>query len=208
MYRNIIWDLDGTIFDTYPAMARAFKAALNELGADAPLDWIENQAKISFGTCSLALATKFSLSELDILRVYREQYYRIPLSEQPIFEGVVDICELMLARGGLNLIVTHRNKTSAYRLLDASNISHYFTDRITQDAGFPKKPDPSAFQAMIDKHNLVHAETLAVGDRDLDVQAGQAAGLFSCLFTNRTSAVSPDLTFDDYDILQNFLIAN
>jgi phosphoglycolate phosphatase-like HAD superfamily hydrolase len=28
MFRNIIWDVDGTLFDTYPAIARAFKAAL------------------------------------------------------------------------------------------------------------------------------------------------------------------------------------
>jgi phosphoglycolate phosphatase-like HAD superfamily hydrolase len=30
-FSNVIWDVDGTLFDTYPAIARAFKAALNEL---------------------------------------------------------------------------------------------------------------------------------------------------------------------------------
>jgi len=32
MFRNIIWDVDGTLFDTYPSMAKAFQAALSDLG--------------------------------------------------------------------------------------------------------------------------------------------------------------------------------
>jgi phosphoglycolate phosphatase-like HAD superfamily hydrolase len=38
MFRNIIWDVDGTLFDTYPAIAKAFQVALNDLGKDASLD--------------------------------------------------------------------------------------------------------------------------------------------------------------------------
>ncbi len=33
MIRNIIWDADGTLFDTYPAIASAFQAAMADLGA-------------------------------------------------------------------------------------------------------------------------------------------------------------------------------
>jgi phosphoglycolate phosphatase-like HAD superfamily hydrolase len=56
MIRNIIWDVDGTLFDTYPAIAQAFKAALNDLGADASLDWIEGLARKSLGRCASTLA--------------------------------------------------------------------------------------------------------------------------------------------------------
>ena len=47
MIRNIIWDADGTLFDTYPAIASAFKAALADLGKEAAVDWIESLAKKS-----------------------------------------------------------------------------------------------------------------------------------------------------------------
>ena len=43
MFRNIIWDVDGTLFDTYPAIAQAIKAALHELGKDASLNNILRQ---------------------------------------------------------------------------------------------------------------------------------------------------------------------
>ncbi|MGE5598647.1 MAG: HAD hydrolase-like protein, partial [Bacteroidota bacterium] len=35
MLRNIIWDVDGTLFDTYPPIAKAFQEALDELGIKA-----------------------------------------------------------------------------------------------------------------------------------------------------------------------------
>ena len=34
-YRHIIWDFDGTLFDTYPVMARAFTETMNEAGYPA-----------------------------------------------------------------------------------------------------------------------------------------------------------------------------
>ena len=34
MFTDIIWDFDGTLFDTYPPMTEAFKRALNDLGYD------------------------------------------------------------------------------------------------------------------------------------------------------------------------------
>jgi len=32
--------VDGTLFDTYPAIARAFVAALSDVGAEAPKAWV------------------------------------------------------------------------------------------------------------------------------------------------------------------------
>ncbi len=205
LYRNIIWDVDGTIFNTYPPMSRAFKAALNELGADATLSWLEKQARISLSHCSETLSEKFRLPEPEITRAFLEHYKRIPFQDQQPFDGVIDICTMIQSRGGMNLIITHRGKESTNRLLSAHQMSHLFTDCFAQDAGFPKKPDPAAFLAMIDKYKLDREETLAVGDRDLDVEAGQSAGLFACLFTIGTSFVQPDLTFDNYQTLKQFL---
>ncbi len=61
MIRNIIWDLDGTLFDTYPAITGAFQAALADLGKDAPLDWIDSLAKKSVGFCETSLSEHFQI---------------------------------------------------------------------------------------------------------------------------------------------------
>ena len=83
MFRNIIWDVDGTLFDTYPAIARAFQVALNDLGKDASLEWIEGLAKTSLSYCVTALAYQCQLREEDIEQAFGEHDDRSPPGEQP-----------------------------------------------------------------------------------------------------------------------------
>ncbi len=61
MFRNIIWDVDGTLFETYPVITRAITAALNDLGQDAPLAWIDELARKSLSQCDAVLADKYQL---------------------------------------------------------------------------------------------------------------------------------------------------
>jgi hypothetical protein len=68
MIRNIIWDVDGTLFDTYPSFANSFRQAVNDLGKDAPLDWITQAAKISMDHCITALSERCELN-LKILKI-------------------------------------------------------------------------------------------------------------------------------------------
>ena len=50
-------------------------------------------------------------------------------------------------------------------------------------------------------HALKREETIAVGDRDIDILAGQAAGLFTCLFGAGTGETVPELTIHTFDEL-------
>ncbi len=207
MFRNIIWDVDGTLFDTYPAIARAFKAALNDFGKDAPLDWIGTLAKITLGHCVKTLANQCHLTEEELGQAFQENYARTPPGEEPPFPGVITVCEYICSLGGKNVIITHRGQESTHKLLAAHRMTHYFTGCIARDDGYPKKPHPAAFEAMLKTHNLQCEATMTVGDRDIDVLAGQAAGIFSCLFGSKTDGVVADLYISSYDELTRFLVS-
>ena len=97
MFRNIIWDVDGTLFDTYPAIAIAFQAALNDFGKEAALDWIEGLAKISLGHCVATLVNQFHLNEDNIGQAFEEHYGHVLPEEQPPFHGVITICKYIYA---------------------------------------------------------------------------------------------------------------
>lgn len=201
MIRNIIWDLDGTLFDTYPAIAKAFKAALNDLGHDAPLDWIESLAKMSLGHCASTLIEKYQLSEETLEQAFDNHYSCTKPAEQPLFPGVRAVCQLICSLGGKNIIVTHRSRTGTLELLVANQMTDYFAGYLTRDDGYPKKPDPAAFHAALQGHGLKREETIAVGDRDIDIQAGRTAGMFTCLFGNEGDGITADLMFRNFDEL-------
>jgi phosphoglycolate phosphatase-like HAD superfamily hydrolase len=54
---------------------------------------------------------------------------------------------------------------------------------------------------------LQREETMAVGDRDIDVLAGQAAGIFTCLFGRKDDGVAADLTINSFDELYRYLVS-
>jgi HAD superfamily hydrolase (TIGR01509 family) len=205
MLKNIIWDVDGTLFDTYPAIARAFRLALNELGRDSPLDRIESLARGSMDACIRALAAEHGLSGDQITAGFSAFYAAMKPEDEPPFEGVVQVCEQVLRMAGKNVIVTHRSRRGTERLLAGNNMQHYFAGWLTADDGYPRKPDPAAFYAAMQIHRLKPEETLAVGDRDLDVQAGRAAGLFTVRFGTAPADVNADLTIRDFSSLEGFL---
>jgi phosphoglycolate phosphatase-like HAD superfamily hydrolase len=119
---------------------------------------------------------------------------------------VIEVCAYVRSIGGQNLIVTHRGGESLQRLLEFHHMTDYFTDRLTRDDGFPRKPDPASFEEMIQRHHLERASVLAIGDREIDVLAGRAAGVRTCLFGTRLPEVGADYTIAHFAELHRILV--
>lgn len=137
MIRQVIWDVDGTLFDTYPAFARAFGLALDEIGETAPVDWIADLCRQSLNHCAVTLAHEFKVDARNILHGFHRHYAAIPPQEQPPFPGATEACAHVRAMGGDNFIVTHRGRQSLTRLLAAYQMKDYFADCVTADDDYP-----------------------------------------------------------------------
>ncbi len=56
-----------------------------------------------------------------------------------------------------------------------------FTDVITSESGFPRKPAPDSLLHLMRVHGLPPEACVMIGDRPLDVEAGANAGMLGCL---------------------------
>ncbi|PKO01025.1 MAG: hypothetical protein CVU42_00860 [Chloroflexi bacterium HGW-Chloroflexi-4] len=205
MIRNIIWDVDGTLFDTYPSFSKSFQLTLKEFGCDAPLDWITKQALVSIDFCVKALAERFNLDEDAVGEKFSLYYSSTPALDQPPFEGVIEICKSITECGGKNLIVTHRREGGLIELLNTFNLRQFFSGWTTGDEGYKRKPDPEAFLITLATHAITPNETLTIGDRDIDILAGQAAGLKAFLIGDSISTCQPDYIFNNFSQLHDWL---
>ena len=206
MIRNIIWDLDGTLFDTYPAILRAFRTAFKDYGVVIPEEQVRSKAQKSLTLFAEKLVREHGLDAGDLRERYLAYYDDFPVEDQKPFPGAREVCEFICSEGGINVIVTHRPWNSAKRLLETYRMNEYFTFLLTVEQGYPLKPDPAMFEKVIENFDLIREETLAVGDRDLDILAGQAAGLTTCLYTRNSYETKPDLVIGDYSRLLDYLI--
>ncbi len=208
MIRNLIWDVDGTLFDTYPSIVRSFLTALGPLGGSEASGEVLSLARIGLTHCAHALATRHNLDEDELAERFSEAYRAVPMTDQHPFSGVARVCEAIVAGGGVNAIVTHRARASTEALLVVHGIRDLFGEIVAGDEGFPRKPDAAAFLSIIGRTGIDARETAAVGDRGVDVVAGKAAGLRTCLFLPEGRGAAeggPDLVFSDYTQLLEHL---
>ncbi|MET1249060.1 HAD hydrolase-like protein [Sporolactobacillus sp. STCC-11] len=165
---NILWDFDGTIFDTYPVYAKLLKQVLENNVNEQD---IYRQLKISEST---ALET-FQVSQ-EQTRRYHQLVRSCPADTFRPFPFV----EKILAAANKNVIMTHKSRGSLIQILKHYQLDSYFSELVTRDNGFPRKPDPAAY-IYLDEH---HGFDLAIGDRTLDIIPAKKLGKKTCLFQN------------------------
>jgi phosphoglycolate phosphatase-like HAD superfamily hydrolase len=207
LIKYLIWDAGGTLFDTYPAVVEACREVLNGFGKEAPSEWVLALCKRTTSYGIHTLADTFSLDEETFQEHFRQSYEDIGEQYQPPFPGVEAVCRYICEIGGLNFIVTHRSRVSLVALLETHGVAHLFADLIAKEDPYPRKPDPAAVEALIARYALDRAQCLLIGDRDLDIIAGQRADIRTCFFGSESHETQPDLEIVDYVTLLDWLQA-
>lgn len=166
----MIWDLGGTLVDTYPDVDRALAEA-----SGAPLEEVAALTRVSSGHAITVLAARGDLEEEALRRAYddvKESWRHAP---PPFMDGAVEALAAVRAAGGLNLVATHRDRESAEQLVEGLGLR--IDDMVCAPDGFPRKPDPAMTLALLDRHGLRPTGCLAVGDRPADIESAEAAGV-------------------------------
>ncbi|XXM73113.1 HAD-IA family hydrolase [Lysinibacillus sphaericus] len=177
---NILWDFDGTLFDTYPAYTRVFSQVL---GDEADEQEIYDKLKISF---SHAIGFyKISAEQAEEMKRLRKELS--PVDMKP-FAGVEDILKF----AGSNVIMTHKDRDGVLAILDHYGWTDYFADIVTIDDGFPRKPHSAAYLHLHTKNKI----NLAIGDRDLDLLPAKELGIATCMFRGESHIA--DYHLSDY----------
>lgn len=192
-FRYLLWDFDGTLFDTYPPLVNSIQQALAEIGQHISADRVRALLSDTLSDTIDTLCVEFGLEREAFIERIGHYQAAITPADRPPFPGALAICERLNAAGGANLLFTHRDRNSLYNLLNWHGADRLFLDILTTEDGYPRKPDPAGFLALIERHALPREQVLAVGDRDLDILAGRRAGIATCLFN---AAPSPNVTPD------------
>ncbi|GHI00838.1 HAD-IA family hydrolase [Neobacillus kokaensis] len=177
---NILWDFDGTLFDTYPAMVQGFiKLSGQELDAREVLNWLKVDSKTAF--------KHFGISEEQ-----REEFQRIN-SDYSKTSKPFEYLEEALGAAENNFIVTHRDKESTVFLLEKFHLAKYFKEIVSvEEQGFTRKPHRSSYEFVLQSYPI----DLVVGDRDLDLIPARELHIKTAAFQNQY--IEADFHLDSY----------
>ena len=118
-YKNYFWDFDGTLYNSYPGMIRAFVETLKT--QEIELD--SKEVYKIMREASVRKAFKLYGENLDIPKL-RQMYHSFEEQYQDkmrLFDGAADVCRKIKENGGRNFLLTHRD-SSALNILKRDNL--------------------------------------------------------------------------------------
>ncbi|HEL1605245.1 TPA: HAD-IA family hydrolase [Streptococcus suis] len=178
MTPTFIWDLDGTLLDSYEAILAGIQETYEQF--DLPFDREEvRKCILRYSVKDLLVrdADKYGLDSDELNRV-RATSLKEKNTQIPLMAGATEILDWTAQQGIQNFVYTHKSD-NAFQVLAELGIAHHFTEILTSDSGFARKPSPEALLFLIEKYGLDKENTYYIGDRLLDVETAINAGIHS-----------------------------
>jgi phosphoglycolate phosphatase len=175
----VIFDLDGTLVDSAPDIARAASATLREVGVEPPpLDAVKRMvgdgARALIGRAVAAAGAQ--RDEELLLARFLVHYGRDLCVETRVYDGVHQALDRLRAAGVATAVVTNKPGELARRLLDRLLPTAGLRAVVGDGDGFPRKPDPAAGRDVMRRIGASPATTAVIGDGLPDLGMARALG--------------------------------
>lgn len=184
-----IWDLDGTLLDSYGVIVEgaartAAEAGLHDTAADVLRAVKQESVTAYLNDVSVRSGIPFSR----LLALYRT--YAHGLDDRiTLTDGAGETLEKLQRGGAVHFVYTHRGGSSE-PILERLGIRQYFREIVTSKYGFASKPSGEGVRYLTEKYGLDPDQTWYVGDRTLDVLCAKDAGVRALLYLAPDSCVS------------------
>lgn len=213
----VVFDVDGTLFDTLPSLAAAANEVLEKAGLNAiALPLLRpalSEGLVPMFRQALALQTQTIRGETAarLEHEYLSHYMQAKLATANPFAGVAAALETFAAQGLRLAICTNRDRASTDALLAAAAFPVDF-DVIVGIGDAPQaKPAADPLLRVLQRMGLSPSQAIFVGDSAVDAHCAQAAEVsfaaHLCGYATHTNDLLPHaLSFDGYDQLTRWVL--
>jgi len=177
MYKCILFDMDGTLVDTYEGIFNAYAYALDKMGLEFGGRTFVDQA---IGSPLLMVFKEyFSLSNENAQKAveyYRDYYAEKGIKEAQLYKGMNETLQTLKKNGVLLGVATLKRETFAKEILKALNIATFF-DVVYGIDEKDKLSKADLLEKCVATLNVSKKDTILVGDSHFDAQGAQKAGV-------------------------------
>jgi phosphoglycolate phosphatase len=172
---HVLLDLDGTISDSSPGIARSLQHAFSVCGYEPPTD---EQVRTVIGPPFEVGLPMLGIPVDDLERVvtaYGERYGDIGLFENTVYPGIAEMLDELHAAGHTLSIATAKPEPTAKRIIEHFGFSDHFTVQAgaSAEVGVGRRTKAQVIDYALIELRLTPADlgrVVMVGDRDHDVE--------------------------------------
>ncbi len=186
---SIIFDLDGTLIDSVPAIRASLNVVL-DLEGIPPMSDGEVTNFVGFGArwmiAEILSQRKRVLPSKrldDLMSLYFVEYLRVSEEYTKLYDGVYEVLEQFSKKGIKMAICTNKPGPTTSTVLTNLGLSKFFDAVLTENDVKHKKPDPRHIYDTLKAIDKTTGESIFVGDSEADMEAASAAGIRSICVT-------------------------
>ena len=186
MYRACIFDLDGTLTDTLESLTYSVNETMKELGlpeitSEQCREFVGNGAKVLIEK-TLKASGDEDLSRFDeAFAAYQRIFDKCCTYRVKPYPGIPEMLGAMKERGLRLGVLSNKPDRQAVHVVEEIFGNGVVAHIQGQKDGVPRKPDPTAVLSIAGEFGVSPAETLYIGDSEVDGATGKAAGMDTIL---------------------------
>lgn len=179
-YSAFVFDLDGTLVDSRPAIEKAAQLAFSSVAPAYKGRCITTAIGPPIRTMFQQVVKELDSTTLDrLVTAFRMEYDAKACLETPFYAGVPEMLSRISARGAASYVLTNKPWTPTRRILEHLGLDQYLREVLTPDA--PSTPFSSKTEGLRSflkrHHQLARTDVVMVGDSYDDALAASTCGV-------------------------------
>lgn len=170
----VIFDLDGTLMNAYPAVYRSVNATVQKFGYKK----ISHQViKKTVGWGDRHLVGTFIAEKYldDAMKFYRKHHAVALRRDTKLLPGALKILQYLKKNGFRIAVASNRPTKFSLIAIKFLKIETYFDMVLCGDKVAHSKPAPDILKTILKKFSLKRTQALYVGDMGIDIETGRRA---------------------------------
>jgi phosphoglycolate phosphatase len=176
---NLLFDLDGTLTDSFSGITRSIQHGLRSLGLAAPpaesLRWcigppFQESLPILLGATNAHLAGA-------VLAKYRERYGSVGLFENEAYPGIENALAELNQRGHRLFVATSKWAVFARRIVSHFGLAKYFCSVDGSESDGTRKNKAELIAHILKREAIAPGEAIMIGDRKHDILGARHNGV-------------------------------
>jgi len=184
----IIFDLDGTLVDAYPAINKSFNYAMQKMGYSKQAALAIRRA-VGWGDDNLLRPFVRKADLKSALKIYRQHHKTSLVKYSCLFPRVKKVLIYLKNKGYKLAVASNRPTEFSWILIRHLGLRKYFDYVLCADKLRHIKPHPEILNKIMKKLSLKPYQAIYVGDMVIDAQAGRRAGIKTIIVPTGSSTI-------------------
>lgn len=207
----VVFDLDGTLIESSNTIYKTTKKTLEVLNINSEINKSDLDKRI--GEHFQTIFDDLNVPVKDIeeyIDIYKMKYFDF-IDESIPYPNIEKMLEWLKTNNYLISLLTTKAQEQADAIINHFNYKKYFDLVFGRRNGLEVKPSPEPLLFIANSLNIDIEDTMIVGDTELDIQCGKAAGSLTCAVSygyrtrNILEKENPDFIIDDILELKNII---